>query len=166
MTEAKTPDGLLARISHTAERIGNAVDAVRHRIDRPGAAGVLRDLVDAIDRRIAQIDVQRGHADPDLQGAAAVGELAVAYAGEQNRGSPRRRARPRACSGSIPAPSGCRGIRAPVGIEIADIGLADADQAASALVECFEAIRSVALGIPLKAQPADVLQDRAVDNVN
>jgi hypothetical protein len=66
------------------QRVGNAVRVVVHRVDAPGIAGadVVRPL-DAVDHRIAQVDVGRGHVDLGAQGLAAVGELARLHAPEQ-----------------------------------------------------------------------------------
>ena len=74
-----------------ADRMGDALDgvglAVREvvaRIDFPGGAGArMRRVEDAIEHRIAQIDIARRHVDLGAQHARAVGKLARAHAAEQ-----------------------------------------------------------------------------------
>ena len=63
---------------------GNAMRVVVHRIDAPFIAGVVvMGATDAVDDRIAHIDVACRHIDFQAQGFAAVGKLAVFHACEQ-----------------------------------------------------------------------------------
>ncbi len=74
-----------------ADRMGDALDGVGlamrevvARIDFPRRAGArMRRVQDAVEHRIAQIDVARGHVDLGAQHARAVGEFAGAHAAEQ-----------------------------------------------------------------------------------
>ena len=72
------------RVRDVFQRIGNAMGVVVHRIDQPGIAGSnVVSAFDAIDHRIAQIDVGRGHVDLGAQGFRAIGELARPHATKQ-----------------------------------------------------------------------------------
>jgi hypothetical protein len=44
---------------------------------------VVRGVADAVDGRVAQVDVGRGHVDPGAQDVGAVGELAGLHALEE-----------------------------------------------------------------------------------
>ena len=74
-----------------AERVRDALDPVRdrvgvvvHRVDAPRVArAVVVGRADAVERRVAQVDVRRRHVDLRAQGACAVGELAGAHPAEQ-----------------------------------------------------------------------------------
>ena len=81
-----------------AERVRDALDGVRqrvrvvvHRVDAPGVAGaVMLGVADAVQHRVAQVDVRRRHVDLGAQHVRAVGELAGAHARGTGRGSRRR----------------------------------------------------------------------------
>ena len=74
-----------------ADRMRDAFDGIRlavgeivARIDAPGLAGArMLGMQDAVEHRIAQIDIARGHVDLGAQHAGMVGELAGAHAAEQ-----------------------------------------------------------------------------------
>ena len=74
-----------------ADRMGDALDGVRlavgeivARINAPGRAGArMLGVQDAVEHRIAQVDVARGHVDLGAQHARAVGKFAGAHAAEQ-----------------------------------------------------------------------------------
>ena len=74
-----------------ADRVGDALDGVRlavgeivARIDAPGLAGArMLGVQDAVEHRIAQIDVAGAHVDLGAQHARAVRKLAGAHAAEQ-----------------------------------------------------------------------------------
>ena len=74
-----------------ADRMGDALDGVRlavreivGRIDAPRRAGArMRGVQDAVEHRVAQVDVAGRHVDLGAQHARAVGELAGAHAAEQ-----------------------------------------------------------------------------------
>ena len=132
---------------------------VVHRVDRPRVAGVLvRDLADAVQRRIAQVDVAAGHVDPGAQRFRAVGELAGAHAREQIEIL-------RHAAIAIWRIAAGFGQRAAVfalllGAQIAHEGSAIADQLERALVQHAEIVRGVAQFVPLEAEPVHVVLDR------
>ena len=74
-----------------AHRVGDVLDRVLdgmgegvHRIDRPLVAGaVMGDVADAVDRRVAHVDVGAGHVDLRAQDVRAFGEFAGAHAAEE-----------------------------------------------------------------------------------
>ncbi len=107
-----------------AQRVGDALDgvglAVREvvgRVDAPRVAGArVRRVHDAVQDRVAQVDVRRGHVDPGAQHARAVRELARAHPLEQVEVLVRRSGRATGSPG--PARSACRdsrGSRRPTG---------------------------------------------------
>ena len=68
------------RVGHAFQRVFDRMRVGIHRIDAPGVAGaVMLGAPDAIDRRIAQIDVGRGHVDFCAQHQRAVGVFALAH---------------------------------------------------------------------------------------
>ena len=72
------------RVRDVLQRVGLAVREVVHRIDAPLVAGaVVMRMADAVDHRVAQVDVGRGHVDLAPQHVRAVGKLAVAHAAEE-----------------------------------------------------------------------------------
>ena len=84
-----------------AERMGDALDRVRlavgevvARIDVPFGAGArVAGVEDAVEHRVAEIDVAGRHVDLGAEHARAVRELAGAHAARRGRDSPRRSAR-------------------------------------------------------------------------
>ncbi len=99
------------RMRDAFDRVGHAVRVVVHRIDRPGVAGVLvRDLADAVDRRIAQVDVAATPCRSSRAACARRRRTRRRACGGTDRGFPRRCARGTASCGR--ARSACRGIRA------------------------------------------------------
>ena len=150
-----------------AQRMGDALGGVAqrmrvvvHRIDRPVVAGVLvLDVLDPVQRRVAQIDVAAGHVDLGAEGSRAIGKFARAHAPEQveilfdtaiaERGFP-----------------ACFMQRAAIGthvicIEVADEGIALADQFLGGEIEHLEIIGSVTEFRPLVAEPAYIVLDGA-----
>ena len=72
------------RVRHPLDRIRLAVREVVGRVDAPRIAGArVRGVQDAIEHRIAQIEVARCHVDLRAQDAGAVRELAGAHAAQQ-----------------------------------------------------------------------------------
>ena len=132
-----------------ADRVGHALDGVRlavgeivARIDAPGFAGArMFGVEDAIEHRIAQVDVARAHVDLGAQHARAVRKLAGAHAAEQIEifldASPAVRALGAGLGqGAAGEPHLLLGL-------IVDIGLAGADQVLGPGVELLEIIGRV-----------------------
>jgi hypothetical protein len=65
------------RMRDALERIGDRVRVVVGGVQAPLAAGLMMDhaMADAVEHRIAQVDVRRGHVDLRPQRARAVREL-------------------------------------------------------------------------------------------
>ncbi len=84
-------------VGDALDGVGLAVGEVVGRVDAPGVARprMLR-VEDAVQHRVAQVDVGRGHVDPGPQHARAVGELAGAHALEEVEALLRRPTPPRA----------------------------------------------------------------------
>ncbi|MNV14843.1 hypothetical protein D3C71_1055400 [compost metagenome] len=147
------------RVGDALDRIAQCMGEVVHRVDRPRVAGVLvLDVLDAVQRRIAQVDVAAGHVDLGAHGARAIGELTGTHAAEQvevflDAAVAVRRGTTRFGQG---AAVGAHFL----GRQVADIGLAVADQLLRGQVIGIEIVRGVAQLVPLKAQPAHVVLDR------
>ena len=132
---------------------------VVHRIDAPRVAGVLvLDVADAVDRRVAQVDVARAHVDLDAQGARAVGELAGAHAPEQVEVFFDAALAERRIAAGFRERAAIRAYL--LGGQVADEGLAVGDQFFRALVEDVEIVGGMAQLVPFETQPAHVLLDR------
>jgi hypothetical protein len=68
-----------------------------HRVDAPAVArAVVRGVADAVDGRVAQVDVGRGHVDLGAQHHGAVGVLATAHLAKARQVLGRRAAAERA----------------------------------------------------------------------
>ncbi len=149
-----------------AQRVGDAFHGIAqrmrevvHRVDRPGVAGVLvLDVLDPVQRRVAQVDVAAAHLDLGAQGARAVRELARAHAPEQVQvildaaGAVRRVA--------ARLGEGAAVLAHLLGGEVADERVAVADQLFGGQVVHLEIVRGVAQLGPVEAQPAHVVLDR------
>jgi len=141
------------------QRVGDAVGVVVHRIDAPLVAGadVVRAL-DAVEHRIAHIDVGRRHVDLGAQHHGAVGELAGFHAREQIE-ILRHRA---VTVGTVPARLfQCAAILAHLlRREIVHIGQALVDELDREVVQGIEIIRGPAhRAVPLETEPAHVILD-------
>ena len=150
-----------------AERVRDAFDRVRDRvrvvvgrIDAPGVAGaVMRRVPDAVERRIAHVDVGRRHVDLRAQHVRAVGKLARAHPPEQVEVLLDRPVAIRAVAARL-------GQRAAiladlVGRQAVDVGLAVANQLLGVAVHLLEVVRRVEHPIgPVEPEPADVLLNR------
>ena len=72
------------RVCDALERVLNGVGKVVHRVDAPLVAlTVMVHIADAVDDRIAHIEVAGGQVDLRAQGAAALGKFAVLHALEE-----------------------------------------------------------------------------------
>ncbi len=64
--------------------VGNAMRVVVHRVDAPRVAGAnVVSAADAVNHRVAQVDIGRGHVDLGAQHHRTIGELTGAHAREQ-----------------------------------------------------------------------------------
>jgi hypothetical protein len=74
------------RADAVGDLLQRVLDGVRegvHGVDAPGVARVVvRGAADAVDGRVAQVDVGRGHVDLGAQHGGAVGQFAVAHLAE------------------------------------------------------------------------------------
>ncbi len=133
---------------------------VIHRVDAPGIARALvACLADAIERRIAQVDIRRCHVDLRPQHVRAVGELAAAHALEEVE-----------VLGDAALPVGAvapgRGERPAirpdlVGGEAVHVRLAVADELHRAIVDLPEIVGGVGEPVaPFVAEPVHPLDDR------
>src|SRR5690606_26857234 len=128
-------------------------------VDRPSVAGVLvRHLLDPVDRRIAHGDVARSHVDLRAQGARAVGELAGAHPPEQVEVLLDAAVAPGRVAARLG--QGAAVFAHLLGAEVADEGVALADQLLRGEVEHLEIVRGMAQRGPVEAEPAHVFLDR------
>ena len=151
-----------------AKRVGDALAGVLEgvgevvgRVGGPLRAGaVVRLLLDAVDHGVAEVDVGRGHVNLRAEAAAAFVELALAHALEEVE-----------VLLDAPVAVGARGARLgrdaavllPLLLrEVADVGLAGADEGLGELVHLVEQVRGVEEAVaPVEAEPAHVLLDGA-----
>ena len=150
-----------------AERVRDVLDGVRdgmrvvvHRVDAPRVARtVVRRVPDAVDHRVAQVDVRRRHVDLRPEHLGAVFELAVAHPLEQVEALRDRPVAPRALAARL-------GERAAVfpdllGRQLVHVGLARLDEADRVVVDLLEVIgRVVEPILPVEAEPVNAVDDR------
>ncbi len=145
---------------HALDRVRLAMRKIIARIDAPFAPGArVRGMQDAVQHRVAQIDVARSHVDLGAQYPRPVRELAGPHAAEQVEvlGDVALAIR------AVAARLGQGAAHRPhlVGREIVDISLAGADQMLRPVVELLEIIRGmVEVPAPVEAEPAHVALDR------
>ncbi|PRD39768.1 UNVERIFIED_CONTAM: hypothetical protein NCL1_01509 [Trichonephila clavipes] len=147
------------RMRDALQRVRDRVRVVVHRVDAPVVTGlVVGDLADAVEDRVAQVDVSRGHVDLRAQHVGAVGELARLHAREQlqvllHRACAVRRVGAGLAQRAAAFADLLRGLRV-------DIGLAGADQLDGEIVQLLEIIRGVAdLAGPVEAEPVHIALD-------
>ncbi len=110
------------RMRDVLDRVRQRVREIVHRVDAPGVAGaVVVRVADAVDRRVAQVHVGRGHVDLGAHDVHAVGEFAGLHAAEQVQRFGRRTVAERrvdaglgkvaAVGGHVGGGSGCRHTR-------------------------------------------------------
>ena len=115
-------------------------------------------MEDAVEHRVAQVDVAGRHVDLGAQHPRAVGELAGAHAAEQVEVLLDRTVAERAVAAGL-------GQGAAVGADlvlglVVHIGLAGADQVLGPGIELLEIVRRVVeMVAPIEAEPVDVLLD-------
>jgi hypothetical protein len=148
------------RVRDLFDRIGLPVREIVHRINAPSVPGAMvRRVQDAIEHRIAHIQIGRSHVDLGPQRARAVGEFAGPHPPKQFE-ILRRRAL------AVGAVLARRGERAAIfahllGVQIADEGLAGRDQLLGPIVKLLKIIRGIKQPVlPIEAQPADAVLDR------
>ena len=145
------------RMRDALDRVRLAVRVVVARVDAPFRAGArMRRMQDAIEHRVAQVDVARRHVDLGAQHARAVRELARAHAAEQVEIFLHACGRGTGCS--CPARSVCRAsARISSWRLVVDIGLAGPDQLLRPVVQLLEIVRRVIEVLaPVEAEPAHV----------
>ena len=145
-------------VGDALQRVLDGVGKVVHGIDAPLIAlPVVAHVVDAVDHRVAHIEVAAGQVDLGPKGHRAVGELPCAHPGEEVQALLHR-----------PVTVGGHGRDADVsavGLELlrrqlADIGQALFDEQDGLAVVLLKVIRAVEEPIaPVEAQPVDVLLD-------
>ena len=149
-----------------AERMGDALDRIRlavgeivARINAPCLAGArMLGMQDAVEHRIAQVDVARPHVDLGAQCARAVGEFAGAHAAEQievflDAAVAMRAFGPGLSQRAAGEPHLLLRL-------VVDISLAGADQMLGPFVQPLEIVRRVKeIVAPVEAEPAHVALD-------
>ncbi len=137
------------------DRVGEGV----HRVDAPAVARVVvSGVADAVDRRVAQIDVGRGHVNLCAQHHRTVGMPAVAHLAEPRQVFGDRAIAKRAGRAGL-------GQRAAAGTDLLgalliDIGMTAEDQMFGGAVHRVEVIAGVVeLLAPVKAQPLHGIDD-------
>ena len=142
------------------DRIRLAVRKIVARIDVPGGAGArMRRVQDAVEHRVAHVDVAGRHVDLGPQHAHAVGEFAGAHAAEEVEVLLHAPVAERA----VPAGLGQRAaVHADVvPALVVDIGFAGPDQVLGPFVELLEIVGGVVEVLaPVEAEPAHVGLDR------
>ena len=147
------------RMRNAFDGIGQTVREVVHRIDRPRIAGVLmRNLADAIQRRIAKIDVAARHVDLRAQGFRAVGVFAGAHACEQIQIFRDRPIAIRRIATRFRERSAI--LTNFFGTQIANVSFPIANQFLRTAINHFEIIRRVPQFVPIEAEPVHVVLDR------
>ena len=148
------------RMRDAFDRVGLAVGEIITRVDRPLRAGArMARMQDAVEHRVAQVDVAGRHVDLGAQHARAVGELAGLHAAEQievflDAAFAERRVLPRL------GQRAARETHLVLGL-VVHIGLAGADQLLGPAIEPLEIVRRVIEVLaPVKAKPANVFLNR------
>ena len=141
------------------DRVAQAVGPVIGRVDAPGVARpVMAHATDPVHEGVAEEQVGIDHVDPGSERAGAVRKLAGPHPPEEFEVLLDR---PAAEGAFLPGFAD----RSPVfpdlvDAEVADIGLALADEVLGIVVEPLVVIRGVKLAVlPVESQPADVLLD-------
>jgi hypothetical protein len=148
------------------ERILDRVRVGVHRVDAPCVAGVVvgRPL-DAVERRVAQVDVRARHVDLRAQHRGAVGEIAGAHRPKACEVLGRRAVAVRAVGARMAEVAAGRAHR--LGALLVDVGMAGRDQRLRGAVHEVEIVARVvqvarAVRVPVVAEPGHRVED-AVD---
>ncbi len=146
-----------------ADGVGDALDRVRlpvrevvRRVDAPGVARArMLGVEDAVQHRVAQVDVGRGHVDLRAQHTRAVGELPGAHAREEVEALRHRPVSPRALPAGLG--EGAAVLADLVGGEVVNVGLAGLDKAGRPRIQLLEVVGGeVQVLAPVEPQPAHV----------
>ena len=145
------------RVRDALKRVREGMRIVVGRIEAPGAAGsIMGRMFDAVEDRVAQVDIGRGHVDFGSEGVGAVGEFAGLHTSEEvqvvvDGAAARGAVLPRLREGAAVGPHlVCR--------QGVDIGETLPDQVHRKFVEPLEIIRGEKhFPLPIESQPADVL---------
>ena len=138
------------------ERVLNGVGEIVHREDAPfRALPVMLDVADAVEHRVAHVEVAAGKVDLRAKGIFPLGELTGAHPRKEIE-----RFLDRAVA--VGADGGMRRVAAEsgklLGRQLADVGETLFDKADGELVGLFKVVRAVEKAVaPVKAEPADVL---------
>jgi len=147
------------RVGDPLERVGDGMRVVVHRVEAPRVAGpVMVRLLDPVERRVAHVQVRVLHVDLGAQHARAVGELTRPHAPKEVQVLLDRAV----AVGAVPARlvEVAAVLARLFGRQVADVGLAGADQLLRARVELLEVVRGIeGLALPLESEPAHVLED-------
>ena len=144
-------------VGDALQGIADAMREIVGWVDVPSASGALMGrMANAVQHRVAQIHVRRGHVDPGPQHMGAIGEFASAHGLEQ---------RPALGAGTVPIGAFPPRFRqAAPGLanfllrQAANIGPALADQFQGAVVQGLEVVRGESQPIPpIEAQPSQIL---------
>ena len=150
----------------SAERVGNPLQRVRqrvrvvvHRVDAPRVArSMMRRAANPVQRRIAHVQVGRGHVDLRPQHVLAVFELAGLHAREQIEVLLHRAIAIRAVAARFrERASVCARL---ISRQFVDVCLALPNQLDGELIQLLEIIRRVEHRVPRESEPGDVLLDR------
>ena len=148
------------RVADALDGIGLAVRKIVAGIDRPCCAGArMLGVQDAVEDRIAEVDVARRHVDLGAEHASAVREFAGAHAAEEIEILLDRAA----TEGAVAAGLGQRTAGDPhlLLALVVDVGLASADQDFGPFVEAVEIVGCVVEAVtPIEAQPAHIADNR------
>ena len=146
-------------VGDALERVLDRMGKVVHRIHAPGIAGaVMMESVDAVDDRVAHVEVAGSEVDPGAQRHAAVGELAGSHAAEEVEALLLRSV----AEGALRRGLGVAAEFAHLlGRQLADIGETFFDQLLGEQVHLLKILGSVKETVaPVEAQPLDILLDR------
>ncbi len=148
------------RVGDALDRVGLAVREIIARIDAPFVAGArVCRVQDAVQHRVAQVDVAGSHVDLGAQHPRAVRELAGAHAAKQVEVLVDAAPAVRAVAAGLGQAAAHRAHF--LGRQVVDIGFAGADQMFGPVVEPLEIVgRVVEVRPPVKAEPAHVALDR------
>ena len=147
------------RVGDLLERVRDRVGVVVHRVDAPRIArAMVMRAADAVQRRIAHVEVRRPHVDLRAQDVRAVFERTGAHAREQVEALGDRTVAIR----TVPARFGQRApiLADLVGGQFVDVGLVTSNELDGELVESLEVVGRVEHRVPREAEPRHVFLDR------